>query len=520
MRHEESLERLAAGLVMIGFPAESPPPETRELIAQGVRNFILFGPNVRDADQLRTLSAELRTLAGQEALIAIDHEGGRVNRLQGIATPWPSPMAWSATGDLLLVQRASAAAARELTSFGINLNFAPVADILADHRNAALGARCFADEPATVAAMVAAFARGHREGSVGTTAKHFPGHGATPVDSHLELPRVDRDPAELRGGDLIPFAAAVAAGVDCLMVSHVWYAGLDDEPTPATMSQAVTRLARDDLAFDGVIVSDCLEMGAIQTRMTTGQAVVGAVLAGIDLPIVSHRSDRQREGIAALVTAVRQGIIPVERLLESHQRLARLRDRLRGTPVLGEAGDVLALEIARRAVTLVRDADSLLPIRLPADSALGVVTFPTTRVTLVESAGSTPPLVEAARRHSRVVPVAAAGESDPAARVLLALQDVDLVLVGTTFATGDPRQADVVRALLAAGKQVVVVALRDPFDLLTFPEAPCFLAAYDGGRIVAETALSIIFGEEKPRGHLPVALPDLYPRGHGLAFAE
>jgi beta-N-acetylhexosaminidase len=430
-------------------------------------------------------------------------------------------MAWAATGDLDLARKASRAAAQELASIGINLNFAPVADVLADHRNPALGTRCFSDDPKTVAAFVAAFIQGHQDAGVGTTAKHFPGHGGTPVDSHLDLPRVDCDLAHLRRNDLVPFKAAVEAGADCLMVSHVWYTCLDAEPTPATISPSVVRLARADLGFGGVMVTDDLGMDAIRARMTVAEAVVAAVRAGCDLAAICHEARDQRAAVRALVGAFREGSLPVERLVEINRRLDRLRGRLRpAAPNPSLNGAELAGEITRRAVTKVRDSGSFLPLRLESDSFLGVVTFSPTLATQVESAVADSPLVEAARRrHTRVIGLKVGDASGAVEAAIGRMRDADVVLVGTSFATARPVQVEVVTRLLEANKRVVVLALRDPFDLLAFPQAPCFLVAYDDSALSVDAALAVILGEGEPLGRLPVALPGLYARGHGLSAA-
>jgi beta-N-acetylhexosaminidase len=524
LQREASVERLAAGLLVAGFPSTALEEETKELIASGVRNFILFGRNlvgrgaVPPPEQIRSLTAELQDLVGGDALIAIDHEGGRVNRLRHVATGWPSPMGWAAAGDQALARRASRSVARELASFGVNLNFAPVADVLADHRNPALGTRCFSDDPQMVAAFVTAFIQGHHDAGVGTAAKHFPGHGGTPVDSHLDLPYVDYDIAHLRENDLVPFRVAVEADVDCLMVSHVWYSCLNAEPTPATISPSVVRLARADLRFDGALVTDSLEMDAIRAHATVAEAAVKAALAGCDLVAICHEARDQREAIAALVEAVRQGRLPIERLVEANRRLGRLRSRVRATrdEAAGDGAEV-AREIARRAVTLVRDSGGFLPLRLRSDALLGVVTFSPSLLTQVESAASNPPLVDAARKyHGRVIDLTVGDVAGEIGSAVQQMRDTDVILVGTSFTTGRPGQAEVVKALLETAKPVVVLALRDPFDLLAFPEAPCFLAAYDDTGLSADAALAVIFGKEEPRGRLPVALPGLYPRGHGL----
>jgi beta-N-acetylhexosaminidase len=366
---------------------------------------------------------------------------------------------------------------------------------------------------------VAAFVEGHHDASVGATAKHFPGHGGTAVDSHIDLPRIDHDAAALRRGDLIPFAAAVRAGVDCLMISHVWYPRFDREVTPATISPNVVRFAREELAYDGVVVTDCMEMGAIKTRMTTREAIPRAILAGCDLTIVSHRPDRQREAVEALAEAVRDGLLPAERLREANRRLDALRRRVRPGAAAIEpgAGPRLAEEIAHRAVTLLRDEERFLPLRPAVGESIGLVTFPLGAASQVEETHvPDPPLAEAIRRRRLSVVGVPAGPDAEIDPILSKLAAVNTVLVGTAFTAGHAYQAAVVKALLQAGKRVVVVALRDPFDLLSFPEAPCYLATYDETPLSADVAVAVILGEREPRGHLPVTLPGCYPRGHGL----
>jgi len=507
------IERLAAGVLMVGFPGHDIP---QPLVDRGVRSFILFSPNVGAADDVRALTSELRARAGQDTLVAIDHEGGRVNRLAatGAASAFPAAMGWAATGDLDLVERASQAAAGELAALGINLNFAPVVDLLADHRNPALGTRCFSDDPTLVARCAAAFAAGHRSSGVAATAKHFAGHGATPVDSHLDLPEIDKNLESLQTEDIVPFRAAAAAGADCLMISHAWYPALDEEPTPATVSRAVGRLARDVVGDRGVVVTDCMEMGAIQTRMSTGQAVVGALQAGTDLVLVSHRSDRQHEALDAIVAAVESGALPRERLEEANRRLDALRGRVRIHGEIPPSADGIVRELTRRAVTLVRDEEGILP--LSRERRLGVVGFSSRTASQVEGATVVrrAPLAErVAERHPAIRAVTVEPDM-PVQTVIDALADVETVLVGTAFATGRPVQAEVVRALHQAGKRVVVLALADPFDLLAFPQVACFLAAYDETPVMIDSALDVLFGEAEARGRLPVALPGLYPRGH------
>lgn len=510
----DSTERHAASVMMIGLPGLALDGSTREMIGRGVRSFLLFGRNVESADQIRDLCAEVRAAAGDDAIIAIDHEGGRVNRLRDVVTDWPSPMGWAAAGDADLLRRASTVMAQELSSLGINLNFAPVADLLGDYRNPVLSTRCFSDNPGDVARYVAAFVEGHRAAGVASTAKHFPGHGDTPTDSHVDLPAIARSPEQLLGEDIIPFRAAMDAGVEAFMISHVWYSALDAEATPATLSNAVAALARRDLGYQGLIITDSLEMGAIRTRMTTEEAVVRALSAGADMVMVSHGEDRQRESLSAIAGASEDGVLPAWRLEEARRRIERLRRAARHGGLMPETGKGLAEEIARRGVTLVRDDASILP--LSPSEHLGVVTFSALQGTQVEDQAGVPPLTAAlARRSPSLVHVSASPET-PAEETLTRLGDVQTVVVGTAHAVGRAWQAETVNRLLDAGKRVIGVALADPFDLLAYPNVPAFVAAYSDVPASVEAAAAILFGEQKSAGRLPVELPGLYPRYHGL----
>lgn len=512
-------DQLAAGVLMVGFPGYVVPRETADLIARGVRSFILFARNIADRDQLRSLTSELRRLAGDDVLIAIDHEGGRVNRLTSVATSWPAPMAWAATGNVDLARRASSVAAEELRALGINLSFAPVVDLLGDHHNPVLGTRCFSDDPVITAAYGSAFVDGHRRHQVATTAKHFPGHGATSVDSHLAMPRIDRSIEQLREADLPPFEAAIAAGVDCLMISHVWYTALDEHRTPATVSPQVVKLAREGLGYDGVIVTDSMEMGAIQAYAPTEEAMVQSIAAGVDLAVVSHDVDLQRESLEALTTAIQRGTIPMDRMIEARRRLDVLRARTlvdRETSV-PDGGTQLARDIAGGSITLVRDEKGYLPLHLGPEETLGIVTFMPHRPTGVENPDEAPStLAHAARAFApRFVEVKAA-DGDDARSVLETLRDAETVIVGTSFTTGHPYQSEIVEALLRDGKRVVVLALNDPFDLLSFPDTPCYIAVYGNTAFQIDAALAVVLGRAEACGQLPVALGDLYPRGHGI----
>src|SRR5690606_11898024 len=252
--------------LMIDLSGPAVTPEERDLLAEGrVAGVCLFGRNVRDRYQVADYVAELRALAGDDLVVAIDQEGGGVVRLFDVPVP-PAAMALGAADDPELTRAVARAAARGLRAVGVNLDFAPVADVNSSPANPVIADRSFGADPELVSRHVAAFVTGLQEEDVGATLKHFPGHGDTDVDSHLALPTVARPLAALRRVELPPFVAGIAAGAAAVMSAHIVVSGLDPS-LPCTLSRAALRgLLREELGFDGVIVTDALDMRAISER--------------------------------------------------------------------------------------------------------------------------------------------------------------------------------------------------------------------------------------------------------------
>lgn len=272
-------------LLFIDLKGTTLSPDERQLLAS--RRFggvCLFGQNIRDRFQLAEFVEEVRALAGEEFVVAIDQEGGGVLRLFDV--PYPPPaMALGAAADVQLTERVAAAAARGLRSVGVNLNFAPVADVNVNPSNPVIADRSFGADPAAVAAHVAAFVQGLQAEGVAATVKHFPGHGDTAVDSHLALQSLDRSLHELDRQELTPFRAAVRAGAAAVMTAHILFPQLDAR-LPATLSPVVIKtLLRQRLGYDGLVVSDALDMKAISDHHSPSQAAVLALQAGVDVPL-------------------------------------------------------------------------------------------------------------------------------------------------------------------------------------------------------------------------------------------
>ncbi|HKS69310.1 MAG TPA: glycoside hydrolase family 3 protein, partial [Ktedonobacterales bacterium] len=331
---ELSLDDAIGQCFMVGFHGTEPPPSLIELIARDrVGGVILFSRNCRGGSaQVRALTARLQAAARDAGhprplLIAIDQENGLVRRLGPGATQLPGNMALSAAGDPELTEAVARASGEELRALGINLNLAPVADVNNNPANPVIGVRSFGEDPVVVGRHVAAAVRGYSAGGVIAALKHFPGHGDTATDSHLGLPLVPHDRDRLEMVELLPFQAGLAAGAECVLTAHVALPRLTGgNAVPATLAPEIVRgMLREELGFDGVAITDCLEMDAVARGVGVPSGAVAALRAGNDIVLISHRRDRQRAGLAAVRAAVAQGTLAPEAVRAAAARVLRLK---------------------------------------------------------------------------------------------------------------------------------------------------------------------------------------------------
>jgi beta-N-acetylhexosaminidase len=314
-------------LFMVGIPHPALDDKTRQLLHKlrpgGV---ILYRRNYRDPETLAALCTEIHSLfSDYTLLVALDHEGGRVHRLAPPFTHFPPVATLGRIGSAALVQRVGQAMGQELDSIGIDVDFAPVLDVLTNPRNRVIGDRAFSADPQVVGLLGCALMRGLREGGVIPCGKHFPGHGATSVDSHKDLPRDERGEEEFLRTDLSPFRQAIAEQVEMIMTAHVLYPALDSN-LPATLSLLILdELLRRRLNFQGVIVTDDLEMGAIVRHFTVEQAAVDALRAGADLLLICHSLERAVAARDACARALSDGTLLPQRVEQAGQRIEALR---------------------------------------------------------------------------------------------------------------------------------------------------------------------------------------------------
>lgn len=326
---DRTARRHALGQLLIaGFDGLAPSEEWRALHARWqFGGYVLFRRNIESIEQVAALNEELQSSrADDTAMIAsVDQEGGRVRRLRDGVTPIPPMLelgrcgaeACAEVGELL---------ARELAALGFNLNFAPVLDVFTEPRNTVIGDRAFSRTADEVSSLALAFASGHLRAGVATCGKHFPGHGDTVLDSHADLPRVSHPLERLRQLEWIPFRAAAQAELPMLMTAHVVVESIDPD-WPATMSRRVLTHLREELAYDGLVVTDDLEMGAIARHFDWPTTIRQALLAGVDLFLVCHSLDKQRELLDELERQVIHDIAARRRIERSLERLARFKRR-------------------------------------------------------------------------------------------------------------------------------------------------------------------------------------------------
>jgi beta-N-acetylhexosaminidase len=313
-------------LLFAGFPGTEVPEDLAALVQEGrLGGVVLFARNVGDAAQLRALVARLHALAPARAplCVAIDQEGGRVQRLRAPWTEWPPMRRLGERDDPADTARVARALARELADLGIDLDFAPVVDVDTNPANPVIGDRSFGRDPACVARHASAFIEAMQAEGVAACAKHFPGHGDTHEDSHVALPRVGHGLERLRAIELVPFRAAARAGVASVMTAHVLLPCLD--PTlPATLCGGALALLRDELGYDGVVFSDDFEMAAVAAHFPAREAARRALEAGVDALLVCSRADLRDEVLDELER------MPAARLEPALRRVAALKRRFAG----------------------------------------------------------------------------------------------------------------------------------------------------------------------------------------------
>jgi beta-N-acetylhexosaminidase len=503
-----SLEEKVAQMFVMSFYGSTLNEPIRNLLRDWHPGAVVLLPsNLESPEQItRLTNAIQQTLVdtvGIPAWISVDQEGGVIAHLEEGFTRWPVPMLLTATRDEQLAYQFGEALAAEMRAVGLNMNLAPVADLYSNPDNPIIGRRSFGEDPQMVAETVAAVVRGMQDHGVLATVKHFPGHGATDTDSHLELPMLALDAAQLAERELVPFRAAIESGVGAVMMAHIHFPMLGDaEPVPASLSANVIHgLLREELAYDGLVITDALDMDAIDTVYRPEEAALAAIVAGNDLILLgAHISpEAQIRAYQGVVEAVNSDVIPLARIEESVRRILDAKEQSgildwealdpdTARERIDLAGhEALVNDFFAAGITLLRDTNLLLP--LPED-------------TLFLYPASSPALWRAcARPEWSPLGISVHPTADEIAQVADLGRRAPAVVVFTQNAAESPQQQALIRSL--PPERTLVVALWSPFDNQVLPEVSSYLVTYSPLPNSYGALCAILNGNASARGTFP-----------------
>ncbi|MFT4416252.1 beta-N-acetylhexosaminidase [Fredinandcohnia humi] len=525
------LRKKVGQLMVIGFKGITASEEIKELIRDHhVGGIILFGRNIGTPQEILSLTNELQSVAkdaGHEhpLLICIDQENGVVRRLGEGTTIFPGAMLLGATGNPENAYKAGVATGKELKALGINWNLAPVVDVNNNPENPVIGVRSFGESAERVALFGKMAMKGMQEAGVITTLKHFPGHGDTNVDSHLDLPIISHSIERLEQIELKPFVESIEEGADTVMSAHVYFPAIEDTPgVPATLSRkVVTGLLREKLGFDGVVTTDCMEMNAIANTIGTAKGGVEAIKAGVDLVMVSHLHHLQKDTINAIVSAVEAGEISEEQINAAVSRVTRLKEKYCNWAELslGKDSEVpavvgckehqeLANEIYQQGITIVKN-NGILPLK-PEEKKRVLVVYSENKYTMqVEDKryssmylGRT---VKELDPGAEIVELSNPATDEEIARVTEMAREYDAIIVGTLTVQPGDAQSKLIEQLFATGVPIIVVATRSPYDLAYLPDVHAYVCTFEFPYPALKMAVNAIYGRKQVAGKLPVTIP-------------
>nr|WP_158887689.1 glycoside hydrolase family 3 protein [Amycolatopsis anabasis] len=509
----------------------------------GVGGVIYFNnpgtDNVDDPVQLARFSNGLQRAALGSGthlplIISTDQEGGRVTRIGAPATEYPSNMAIGAGRSTEDARTLAGINGRELRAMGIAQDFAPDADVNSNPLNPVIGSRSFSSDPALTGQLVAAEVNGYQRAgrateTVSSSAKHFPGHGDAATDSHTGLPVINRSAEQWRAIDLPPFKAAIDAGIDSIMTAHITVPSLDPSGNPATLSKPImTGLLRDELKYDGVVVTDSLQMEGVRKLHPDSEIPVLAIEAGVDQMLMPPDLGVAIKGV---LDAVRGGRITEQRIDQSVQRILKLKwkrgilakpfaDEHAVARKVGTRENLAKIQaITDRTTTALRNDAGLLPLKNPGKVLVTGWNRPEYPGYPAEPVAALAKALGATALSTGTAPNAAKIDA-----AVAAAKNADTVVVLTNGLRTSAAQRDLVSALQGTGKPVIAVTVQEPYDP-GYADVPTWLATYDWRDVTMNSLAKVLRGELAPRGKLPVDIPTgadpgkvLFRFGHGLSW--
>lgn len=514
MKTDLDLKKKIGQLLMFGFDATEVNEHAIHMIRDlNIGNVILFTRNIESPKQLHKLTFDLQELAmthiGIPLFIAIDQEGGMVTRIRQGGTFFPGAMTISATDNPDHATWVGETMGMELAMLGINVDFAPVLDVNINPRNPVIGVRSYSDDEERVARFGTAFIKGLQKHVI-ATAKHFPGHGDTHLDSHLALPRVDVDRRRLEQVELHPFKVAIEEGVQAIMSSHIVFKALDDR-FPATLSHPIlTDLLRKELGFDGLIFTDCLQMKAIQNTYTTPKAAVMALYAGANVMCVCHSEDLQESAQKEIFRAVFEHELSSSLIDERVSRVLARKASLQ--PFRYSYSDVLehvgTKEAKDRAQAIVTQAVTRVKGKVfqPKDRTLLIGILPKATSIADETDGKSDfyDRLKEALPSFDVLSFDLGIDQPDIDKAVTCARDYDQVVLCTYNANTDLGQQNLIETIVSLGVEHHVIAMRNPYDLVFVPTIENYVCFYENTPNAREALIDYLKGTRIPEGSLPI----------------
>lgn len=514
---KDLLLRLIGQRMVVGFPGTEIDDELKDLICNyKIGNIILFRENIESIPQLKKLCSDLQQMikyhTGHDAFIAIDQEGGMVTRLGQDAVNMPGAMAIAATGKIENAYWAGKITGEQLRSFDVNFNLAPTVDVNSNMDNPVIGVRSFGDKPERVAEYAVAMTKGLLDGGVLACAKHFPGHGDTNVDSHLGLPLVDKGLEELEQCELVPFRKVIEAGIPAVMTTHILFPKIESKKIPATMSrEIITGLLREKLGYTGLILSDCMEMSAIKKYYGTVEGSIQAIKAGVDMIFISHTAKVAREVLEALVTFLENDDISMKEMKESVERILKFKERLKIKNDNDIEFDVtngknFASTLLKKSITPIQMPTRVLPDIGPCPLFIGAPAIRATNVSNKKEEGIHFSEYMEKRLGGKAMPISAVPTEVEVREAFQNIENHSCIVIGTYNGHLYKGQLDLVNQIAKIHQKVIVIALRNPYDLKALPRNVYGIAAYEYTRNSLEAIASLLEHEYIPEGVLPVEM--------------
>ena len=509
---EMTVRKMLGQKLIFGFQGTRLPEDFKTLIREyKIGNVILFQRNITGADQMRALCGEIQELileeTGYPAFIVIDQEGGTVSRLPEDAVTVPGAMTIGATGEPENARIAAEITLRQLQGLGANFNMAPVLDVNSNPANPVIGVRSFGDDPEKAARFGEETVRAYEGTGIFCCGKHFPGHGDTSVDSHLGLPVIGKTLGELEAAELIPFRRCIEAGIPAIMSSHILFPNIEKERIPGTMSRTIiTDLLKKKLGFRGLVFSDCMEMDAIQDYYGTPAGTVAAFRAGVDLAELSSTITLMWDTAKAVNEAAERGEFDMDEIRASVEKILKVKATMLVKPKpelcnLPEDRETVR-NINRSAITLW---EGTAPVLDEHTFFCGCNGYPASRAGNPNADTRPFPAYMADVFGGAAFVTARNPEKGEICAAVEAASGFDRIVLGTCNAHLQPGQLKLAGALAETGKELIVVALRNPYDLPLLPECACKIAAYDYS-VPCFEALEEVFRGGAPTGKCPVKL--------------